>query len=107
MSHFLGNDKEKLNKPPIIELDVLKWKSHVHIYSTWRMMELALCSVEGCDRDSKSKGLCAKHYQKQRNAGTTPKIKKFNVKPCNAAGCEENALRLGFCQKHLIEWNFE
>jgi hypothetical protein len=71
------------------------------------MIELALCSVEGCQKDAKSKGLCATHYQKQRNASNTPKIKKFNFKPCNAAGCEENAVRLGLCQKHLTEWNFE
>jgi hypothetical protein len=68
---------------------------------------MALCSVESCEKDAKSKGFCATHYQKQRNAGNKPKLKIFNVKKCNAAGCEMDALRLGFCQTHLKEWNFE
>jgi hypothetical protein len=68
---------------------------------------MGICSFEGCTKEAKSKGLCAAHYQRQRNAGKKTKIKHFIVKKCNAAGCDEDALRLGFCPKHLKEFNFE
>jgi hypothetical protein len=78
---------------------------------------MKICTVEGCERDVYSLGMCSMHYQRSRRTGEigiaeTKKdfIKlelKFNIKKCNAAGCDEKALRMGLCLKHLKEWNFE
>lgn len=57
--------------------------------------EVRICSIEGCDAQYKSKGLCGKHYEAQRSgAGEL----------CTVEGC--NALRRtrGMCPKHYQRW---
>jgi hypothetical protein len=76
---------------------------------------MKICSVEGCERIIKAKGLCDMHLQhtyRNGNVGGAERTKarissksgiffsgEFVYKKCNPTGCEENGI--GFCEKHL------
>ena len=75
------------------------------------------CSVEGCEVTVWSRGLCRKHYDRQRHAGTTDpppsreernragalKRRKY-AGPCSAAGCDRPARSRGLCSRHYNQW---
>jgi len=57
------------------------------------------CSVEGCDKAAKGKGLCPKHYERKKRLGTTklpPKVKKV----CSVDGCSRPVRSNGLCNMH-------
>jgi hypothetical protein len=81
------------------------------------------CTVEGCLREVKAKGLCVMHHQRLRRTGATgsagylkgvhiqseyypAKAKEIVRKKCNAANCVELGVSLGFCEKHVVEFGF-
>lgn len=49
-----------------------------------------VCSVEGCERPRRAKGLCSMHYQRQRTVGVE----------CSIDGCGNKMHAKGMCQKH-------
>ncbi|RME29417.1 MAG: hypothetical protein D6806_01415 [Deltaproteobacteria bacterium] len=64
------------------------------------------CSVEGCDQPARAKGLCSRHYQRQRyaerrkeGAGTVR-----GTGTCEVEGCEEKIYAKNMCSKHFMAW---
>lgn len=49
------------------------------------------CASEGCEREARSRGLCAKHWQQDRIA---------NNPPCEIQDCEKHQLAKGLCGTH-------
>ena len=71
---------------------------------------MKVCAVEGCERPGViAKGLCWKHYQRQRLTGKVENERMDNpsyTRPCAVAGCERlvgNGAR-GWCRKHYQTW---
>lgn len=62
------------------------------------------CSVEGCDRDVYARGMCTKHYQRERSrqhvAGTWQNIIRTAPSVCTVEGCDNKAKSRGLCSKH-------
>jgi hypothetical protein len=59
------------------------------------------CSIDDCDRPSKAKGMCLKHYKQDRYspwglAGRPPKPQ--------CAHCDRTAIARGLCPKHWKQW---
>ena len=61
--------------------------------------ETKRCSVPGCQRKHKAKGLCNKHYIRQARTGAWVKPKK-DKKKCSEEGCTADAVAKGLCNKH-------
>jgi hypothetical protein len=63
-----------------------------------------ICSVEGCENRSHSRGLCGSHYQSaRRQGGTLPnKTGRISQPPreCTIPGCENKHLARGYCGTH-------
>jgi len=49
------------------------------------------CSAEECNREAKSRGMCSKHWQRDRISG---------LPPCAIDGCERNQLARSLCGTH-------
>jgi len=59
---------------------------------------MALCSEEGCDRDSVARGYCYKHYRQRQRHGTLPGYDK----QCKVDGCDKTSYQGGYCNKHYL-----
>jgi hypothetical protein len=61
-----------------------------------------VCSVEGCGKQLKAKGLCDSHYQMNRKFGRTePILSKYSDgQKCSEIGCKNPIRAFGFCDKH-------
>ncbi len=61
-----------------------------------------ICTVDGCERNAKTKGLCSKHYlrsiTKFSQGRNTKRI--TGIKICIIPGCESSHESKGFCNKH-------
>jgi hypothetical protein len=74
------------------------------------MEALNKCTVEGCERWSKSKiGLCNLHYKKWKRYGdplSTHQIRKTMLsKICKADGCDRLPVsKIGYCSMHYYRW---
>ncbi len=67
------------------------------------------CSVEGCDRPHKSKGLCSAHSQRlARTGGLQPDLpvgtRKRVRRECMIDGCDRPVLSRGWCAAHYQRW---
>lgn len=51
------------------------------------------CSIEGCDRKSRARGMCGKHYQQWL-------VHDPNRPKCSIVGCNDNVRSNKLCQKH-------
>ena len=61
----------------------------------------AMCSIDGCTRPLRAKGLCAPHYEHQRYHGhPTRKQSRPEVRPCLVDGCDADERVGGMCQRH-------
>lgn len=56
------------------------------------------CIHEGCERESRVRGLCLKHYQRARWSGTLP-LQKGNV-TCSVKECAKSVYAKGLCGEH-------
>lgn len=56
----------------------------------------SVCSVSGCDKPTRSKGLCATHYSQQLE----PKL-------CKLPGCGRKAVSHGYCSMHWNRINYK
>ncbi len=58
------------------------------------------CSVAGCKRGYRAKGLCFFHYKKWR-AGELPHAR---YKTCSNAECKKKVAEHGMCEEHFKAW---
>lgn len=63
------------------------------------------CSVEGCDRVAKVRGMCQAHDARMRKTGDVQADKPLRAKgnndgPCSVDGCERQAKAKGMCDPH-------
>lgn len=57
---------------------------------------MALCKMDGCDRDAWCKEYCSKHYYYAQRNGLLPRPK------CSVDGCEQPSFRKGMCNTHNL-----
>jgi hypothetical protein len=60
------------------------------------------CSVTGCQRAYRAKGLCFFHYKKWRRGELQGRISRF--KTCSMPDCEKKVVAHGLCQEHYDAW---
>lgn len=69
------------------------------------------CSEEGCEEESRSRGMCNSHYGKwhRENLRFSPVDGSGKIRPlCDVGSCAEIAYAKGLCSKHYSkEWNQE
>ena len=59
------------------------------------------CTVDGCTRPTRAKGLCAPHYEHQRYHGHPVKKRaRPQVRPCLVDGCDADERVGGMCAPH-------
>lgn len=58
-------------------------------------MNKGTCTLDGCEKPHKAKGLCGKHYEAQRSGGS---------EPCSVEGCHALRRTRGMCPKHYQRW---
>jgi len=62
------------------------------------------CSVNGCDREQGTKGMCNPHYRRILQTGSTMSYKPIGYrrgrKTCSYEGCERPHSAHGYCQRH-------
>lgn len=69
-----------------------------------RLVTEPTCSVVGCDRPSKCRGWCFKHYQRWRSHGDPTADQRRRTGPCRILNCERVAIARGLCQSHYGSW---
>lgn len=57
------------------------------------------CSVEGCKRPYRAKGLCFFHFKKWRHG----ELPHSRYKTCSKADCRKPTFRRGLCETHFNE----
>ena len=60
------------------------------------------CSVAGCKRAYRAKGLCFFHYKKWRRGELEKRPKRF--KTCSKPDCKKKVVAHGLCQEHYDAW---
>lgn len=60
------------------------------------------CSVPGCKRAYRAKGLCFFHYKKWRRGEIEGRPKRF--KTCAKPDCAKKVAAHGLCQEHYDAW---
>jgi hypothetical protein len=60
------------------------------------------CYVDGCDRDAHAKGMCSKHYARNRDYGDPlhPYIARPERMKCMVPNCDRGIRHLGMCRPH-------
>ncbi|HUU03200.1 MAG TPA: hypothetical protein VM425_17335 [Myxococcota bacterium] len=70
------------------------------------------CSIEGCQRQARARGMCSKHYQRVRYAeqrlsnadgsNTEGQLRGSGV--CSLEGCEDSIYAKQMCSRHFMAW---
>jgi len=60
------------------------------------------CTVQGCKRAYRAKGLCFFHYRKWRRAEMEGRPRRYGT--CHAEGCKKKLAAHGLCQVHHEAW---
>ncbi|WP_027947193.1 hypothetical protein [Amycolatopsis taiwanensis] len=60
------------------------------------------CTIKGCTRNRKAKGLCNNHYQQLRRAGRVTAPEKDTH--CSVDGCTNTRTARGYCLGHYTNW---
>ncbi len=70
------------------------------------MPKSRICSIDGCGKPSKTRGLCSMHYERLRKHGDTNKVHHFPPhQKCSVPECAARARTKGFCTKHHHRWS--
>ena len=65
---------------------------------------IMLCSLENCDRPVLSRGLCSRHYQRERRSGRLPDYRP--PVQCSIEGCEQPPVARLLCSLHYQRQHF-
>lgn len=60
-------------------------------------MSKTTCSIDGCDKPSRSRGWCHAHYERWRQTQPTSRT-------CSIDGCDLRPFGRGWCKKHHTRW---
>src|SRR5512140_2918775 len=60
------------------------------------------CSVAGCKRAYRAKGLCFFHYKKWRRGELEKRPPRYGT--CGKEGCKKKVRAHGMCQEHFDAW---
>lgn len=60
-----------------------------------------ICSIDNCDRQAKSKGLCKQHYESRR---LRLKAANPSTPRCSLDGCDNPVRSRGWCSSHYYRW---
>ncbi len=60
------------------------------------------CSVAGCKRAYRAKGLCFFHYKKWRRGELEKRPPRYDT--CGKEGCRKKVVAHGLCQEHHDAW---
>ncbi len=60
------------------------------------------CSVPGCKRAYRAKGLCFFHYKKWRRSELEERPRRYVI--CSKPDCKKKVLAHGLCQEHFDAW---
>lgn len=68
---------------------------------------MKICTVPGCDRPHKAKGLCSTHHQRLRKTGSLELVGKKSIArwgntPCSITGCKNTVKAKGLCNMHYL-----
>lgn len=63
---------------------------------------MKICSVGGCNRPHRAKGLCMMHYKRLRGYGSLDRTKKGAHPHCEV--CGEPTTARGLCHRHYYTW---
>lgn len=64
------------------------------------------CTIEGCDKKERAKGLCVAHYWKLKEYGDPLAGKTYTKRTsdeCSVKGCKNRVVTRGLCAKHYTE----
>ncbi|HSN13078.1 MAG TPA: hypothetical protein VLT61_00500 [Anaeromyxobacteraceae bacterium] len=60
------------------------------------------CTVQGCKRAYRAKGLCFFHYQKWRRGEMEGRPARYGT--CSKPDCKKKVAAHGLCQEHFDAW---
>jgi hypothetical protein len=60
------------------------------------------CTVEGCKRAYRAKGLCFFHYKKWRRGELEKRPARYDT--CGKEACKKKVVAHGLCQEHYDAW---
>jgi hypothetical protein len=60
------------------------------------------CTVAGCKRAYRAKGLCFFHYDKWRRGELEKRPPRYHT--CSKEGCKKKVVAHGLCQEHFDAW---
>lgn len=62
------------------------------------------CSVLECIAPARAKGMCAKHYMKQKKYGDPNKVVRISYEgvTCSVDNCDRRATTKGMCPRHFV-----
>lgn len=68
------------------------------------IMDKPKCTIEGCEKPKRSRGMCSSHYERWRlkgHPGTTPlRAYRDYVNPCTVDGCDRPRVANKMCKAH-------
>ncbi len=62
------------------------------------------CTVEGCQEPARARGLCSRHYQKQRYEEKHQAQARRGTGECSVENCHEKVYANDMCSRHFMEW---
>lgn len=88
---------QETSEGPLCHHHFMSWKKWGHIGSN----APAKCTVEGCNANHTSGGMCSKHYNRLRKYGSLEDRPRKNArKRCSVDDCDMISYSNGMCQKH-------
>lgn len=67
------------------------------------------CSVEGCEKDAREKGMCVRHARRVETHGdphTVTKPYTYDGQECLIHGCSDRPTSHGMCNKHYANYKY-